>query len=168
MKPLTANQRAAAQGKYQSATLIESQLAKVQKALDRIKGTASFGVVGGRLPTKDGESFDAAIATLQPLIRQLTRTPGEGAMSDYESRLAAGILPSRRAWNEETAQQKIDDLRALVQGIKGGYGEMLGAGGASSGVNVARAGAGPHPGAIEGGYRFKGGDPGDPANWEAQ
>ena len=63
-----------------------------------------------------------------------------------------------KPWDrDDLVFQKIDFIDALFSGMLKSYG----AAGQPSEV-------GPQPGTIEDGHRFKGGDPADPANWEAE
>lgn len=116
--------RAKARDKLRSVGIIKQQLSKVQSAFDNIKDSISAGPGGqGRLPTPGGQAFDAAVDLLRTYIRQMTRTPGEGAMSDFETKLAQAINPDRTKY-ETVTQQQIDQIMDLVDMIEGGYGEM--------------------------------------------
>lgn len=115
-----------ARGKLSSLNAITKQLDRAEAALGKAKYT---GPIAGRLPggiSGADDAADAAIAGLSPLVRQLTRVPGEGAMSDYESRLAQGELPNR-SQTREGRKEAIDQLRALVDQTRAGYSDVLGA-----------------------------------------
>jgi hypothetical protein len=100
---------------------VKNQLAKVQQMFGPIQNTMSAGPFGqGKLPTEDGRRYDAAVALLQQQVRKLTRTPGEGSMSDWEGRLALLANPDRNDY-ESVTQDKIDQLNALVNQIEAGY-----------------------------------------------
>jgi hypothetical protein len=121
-KPATV---ALAKGKLSSLTALENQLNRAEAALKKAKYT---GPIAGRLPggiSGADSAADAAISNLAPLVRQLTRVPGEGAMSDYESKLAQAGLPSR-AQTAEGRRQSLDDIRALVKQTRAGYSDLLG------------------------------------------
>lgn len=121
-KPATT---ALAKGKLSSLTALENQLNRAEAALRKAKYT---GPIAGRLPggiSGADSAADAAISNLAPLVRQLTRVPGEGAMSDYESKLAQAGLPSR-AQTAEGRKQSLDDIRALVRQTRAGYTDLLG------------------------------------------
>jgi hypothetical protein len=111
---------------------MEDQLGKVEAAFKPLKGSFSAGPGGGYLPTVEGKQFDAAVALLKGMARKLTRTPGEGAMSDYESKLAELANPSRSEYEDVTADQ-IQQLRALVHTTREGYEALLQDAGGSSG-----------------------------------
>lgn len=121
---LSKTAEANAKQKLVSIDAIRGQIKRLKEARDNLSGV-STGIVGqGYLPTESGRAFDAEIAQLQSMIRGLTRTPGEGQMSDYESRLAAGILPSRKEY-DSVIDQKIQGLEDLVNAIEVGYKNML-------------------------------------------
>lgn len=146
---------------------MDEQIAKVDEAFKRIQGSFSAGMGGNYLPTEAGRRFDAAVAVLKTQVRKLTRTPGEGAMSDYESKLAELANPSRGEYEQVTADQ-LEQLRALVETTRQGYEALLqDAGGSSNNLPGATSNtSGPQPGTVEAGYRFKGGNPADQSNWE--
>lgn len=97
---------------------IEAQLAKVEEAYAPLKGTISAGGFGqGMIPTESGKRFDAAVGQLAPLMRQLTRVPGEGAMSDYETKLMERANLNRGDY-ESTTAEKMTNLRQLVSEAK--------------------------------------------------
>lgn len=143
---------------------MDDQIALVEKAFKPLKNSYSAGPGGGVLPTVEGKQFDAAVALLKGMARKLTRTPGEGAMSDYESKLAELANPSRSEYEDVTADQ-LTQLRALVKTTREGYEALLQDAGGST-DNLPGNGGAPKAGTIEAGYRFKGGDPSDPSNWE--
>lgn len=97
---------------------IENQLSNAEAAFEPLKGSWSAGGGGqGRIPTEEGKRFDAAVAQLSPLMRQLTRVPGEGAVSDYETQLLERAALNRGDYEKTTAEkfknakQLIDEMR---------------------------------------------------------
>lgn len=107
--------------KMSSISALKMQLQKVKDAFGGIKNTYSAGkFTGGLLPTEKGGDFDKAVAMLSPLARQITRTPGEGAMSDYESRLVQMGLPSRSE-HESVTQKQIADWEDMINVLESGY-----------------------------------------------
>jgi hypothetical protein len=124
---LTGRQKQNVTGKLTDLKAIEGQLNRAEAALNKtdVKG-AWIGHFGGSL-SDSANAADAALAGLSPLIRKLTRTPGEGAMSDYESRLAQAGLPSR-AQSEDGRREAIAGLRDLIRTTRQGYEEMSGGG----------------------------------------
>jgi len=117
-------QLANVQNKLQTIDLLKQQLQNVKKSFNPIKDTLSAGPGGNYIPTEGGQSFDAAVAAISPIVRQLTRTPGEGAMSDYEAKLAEAILPSRGKYESVTAQQ-IQQVEDMISQLESGYTGML-------------------------------------------
>lgn len=126
---LTRQQVGAARQKLQGLNSIAAQINRVENALDAAERRGFTGPLWGRIPgtgSFDAESavLDKSIAQLAPLIRQLTRTPGEGSMSDYESRLATLALPSRSD-NPAAVREAISGIRELLGQTSAGYGELL-------------------------------------------
>jgi hypothetical protein len=116
--------------KFQTLDVIDAQLQKVEDAFvgarnpdgtrkPGIENTYSAGLGGGYLPTEGGRAFDATVDGLRPFLRQLSRTPGEGAMSDYETKQAEALLPSRND-HESVTKQKILQLRDIAKQIRSG------------------------------------------------
>lgn len=114
----------AAKAKLIDLRAVKNQLALVQKKFAPLKDTLSAGIGGGMLPTEDGRRYDAAVSLLQQFVRKLTRTPGEGSMSDWEGKLAMLANPSRNDY-EAVTQDKIDQLNSLVDQISQGYESLL-------------------------------------------
>lgn len=124
-----------AKAKLIDLTAIDNQLAKVEQTFAPLQNSYSAGpLIGGMIPSEEGKRFDAAVSLLQGMVRKLTRTPGEGAMSDYETKLAQLANPSRSEYESVTADQ-IQQLRALIKTTREGYEALLqDAGGNSANV----------------------------------
>lgn len=121
---LTPKQIADANGKLQTITQLRMQIDNLKKARGGLGGL-DYGVVAGRQSVTDSaRSYDGALSALQTTVRQLTRTPGEGAMSDYESRIAQSQLPGRTD-PAAVIDQKIAQLEDLANVIETGYSGML-------------------------------------------
>jgi hypothetical protein len=113
-----------ASSKQQTVTILRKQLENLKAARDKL-GTMDYGVVAGRQAvTNSARAYDGALAALQSTVRQLTRTPGEGSMSDYESRIAQAQLPGR-VDPAEVIDQKITQLEDLANVIEQGYSSIL-------------------------------------------
>lgn len=128
---------ALARTKLSALTALENQLNRVERAAARAKYR---GPVAGRLPggiSNPDSATDAAIRQLAPLVRQLTRVPGEGAMSDYEARLAEAGQPSR-AQTSEAFQESMQGYRDLIRQTRSGYQDVLGETPAPSGNRTFR------------------------------
>lgn len=124
-KPLNPKDRATVNGKITMLTLAKSQLDDVQKRFNDIKGTFSAGVAGqGHAPTPSGKAFDAAVNAMRNTITGLTRVPGVGAMSDFETKLSQAGNPSRTEY-EDVTQQQIDQLYQLINTLDDGYQKLL-------------------------------------------
>jgi hypothetical protein len=125
---LTPTQRGVITQKIRGLSPVEAQLERVATlAAGNIPfsgGLSGYVPFSGAVSGKAGE-FDKAVDLLRSQIRSLTRTPGEGSMSDYESRLAAAILPSRTDTPEARAEA-LRGLQELVKGLRAGYSEMIG------------------------------------------
>lgn len=124
----TRQQQGLAKLKISGLRAIEGQLGRVEQALTELEKDGYTGTFLGHVPgSLDATSnkFDKAIAGLGPLIRALTRVPGEGAMSDYESKLASAVLPSRTD-TPEGRREALDAMKELIAQTRAGYQEFLG------------------------------------------
>lgn len=114
-----------ARNKVTQIQAARQQLESARQAFEKIRDSYSAGLGGNYLPTPEGQAFDRAIRNLAPLITAVTRVPGIGAMSDYESRLQEASLPSRGTYEAVTDQQ-FRDLENLLNTVEGGYTNLLG------------------------------------------
>lgn len=180
-KPVAATRGATGAGKMNSAQIkaandaraalgsldaMEAQIKRVQDAMEAAeKGGwtgAIYGFVPGALDSESG-TFDKEVGLMTALARNLTRTPGEGSMSDYESRLAAMPLPSRRD-TPEARRAALEAYKSLVSNKRKYLQGLLQAN--TSSAPAAQPTGLPKVGEIKGGYRFKGGNPANRASWE--
>jgi len=124
---LSSADMAKATAKYQSAQTLKRQVAQAREAFNAAKQEmASTGIIGGRFAlTPAAQKFDAAIDNLRTTVSGITRTPGVGAMSDYETRLDQAKIPTRARYDEVTEFQ-LNALDALANEVEQGYGAMLG------------------------------------------
>lgn len=136
---LTKTQEGVVRQKLKTLQSIRSQLGRVKAAvawrgkdgkehtIDGDGYTGSFqGYVPGRF-NDESDRFDKAVAGLAPLIRSLTRVPGEGGMSDFESRLANAVLPSRTD-TKAGRKEALDGFDELLRTTESGYRELIGGG----------------------------------------
>lgn len=116
------------------------------------------GPVVGRIPafTTGQQIAEGAVAAMAPVLKQLFRAAGEGTFTDKDQELLLRMVPTRTD-TPEAARAKIDNIDRIVRAKLGQPVPAAGNG---------RGASGPTPGTVEDGYRFRGGDPSDPRNWE--
>jgi hypothetical protein len=125
----TLSQKDATTAKQKLTTIrvARKQLADIKKAFDEgrnVTGPNSFGPGQGMLPTERGKKFDAAVDRMRSTLTALTRVPGVGAMSDYETKLDQGKFPNRNAYESVTTEQ-IQGIEDLLSTIESGYADLL-------------------------------------------
>jgi ribosomal protein S13 len=106
-----------AKQKLVTVQLAKQQLERIRARFEKLKGSMAAGAFGqGRLPTEAGKSFDAAVDQMRSTLTALTRTPGVGAMSDYETKLDQAKFPARTNYESVTEEQiqAIDDQLTLI------------------------------------------------------
>jgi hypothetical protein len=112
--------------KLNQLKVAKQQIANARERFDKIKDTLEAGPGGqGLAPSELGRQFDKSIDQLRGSITAITRVPGVGSMSDYESKLDQGKFPSRREY-ESVTEQQLNDLEQQLSTIEGGYKELLG------------------------------------------
>lgn len=112
--------------KLNTVQLARQQLQAIKDRYAAIQGGMSAGAFGqGRLPTEGGRAFDAAVDQMRATLTALTRVPGVGAMSDYETRLDQAKFPDRKNYEAVTAQQ-IQGIDDMLTTIERGYSDLLG------------------------------------------
>lgn len=130
--------------KLRMMPVVRKQLDEVIRLnnLMRKQGTFARGPIAGAIPPQfaggTAERFDKAVSALRKSILGLTRVPGVGSMSNYETRLDEAVLPSR--WgSDEGREQAIENLINLVENYEAGYRAMLNDDGANYYTPVAGA-----------------------------
>lgn len=103
---------------------VRNQLDLVRQKFAPLRDSFSAGIGGNFIPSVEGKQFDASVDLLRQFIRKLTRTPGEGSMSDWEGKIASLANPSRGDYEQVTAD-KLDQLDQLVNQLEQGYGAIL-------------------------------------------
>lgn len=122
---LSQKDAATAKQKLITLNLARQQLQNIRQRFNAIKGSMVAGGGGqGRLPTPKGQAFDRAVDQMRSTLTALTKVPGIGAMSDYETRLDQAKFPSRTDY-ENVTQQQIDDIGMMLQTIEDGYKGLL-------------------------------------------
>lgn len=111
--------------KINTVALARQQIQKIREAFDEgRKGMNAFGGAQGWLPTQAGKKFDARVNQMRSTLTALTRVPGVGAMSDYETKLDQSKFPTRTAYESVTEDtlNNLDDQLALIER---GYTDLL-------------------------------------------
>jgi hypothetical protein len=111
--------------KLTQVKVARNQLNQAKAKYAALKDSFSAGPGGQFIPTPKGKAFDAAVDSMRGSISALTRVPGVGAMSDYETRLDQSKFPSRGNY-EEVGEQQLQALEQLLNTIEQGYSELLG------------------------------------------
>jgi hypothetical protein len=117
--------------KLNTVALARQQLNRIREAFESgRKGVNAFGPGQGLLPTQQGKIFDARVDQMRSTLTALTRVPGVGAMSDYETKLDQSKFPKRSAYESVTADtlNNLDDQLALIET---GYKDLLTGGGSA-------------------------------------
>lgn len=158
-KQINAKDAQTARGKIMAAQNLKRQIQNARAAFDEAKNSfMTTGIVGGLNPiSRSGQEFDASINALRSSVSALTRTPGVGSMSDYETRLDQSKIPDRTRYDAVTAQQ-LDELEALADGVISGYSDMIGGAptaGASGAWQPAEQSAAPQAGSKPGAVKWE-------------
>lgn len=114
-----------AKGKLQTVQILREQLADIRSKWDPLKDSLAAGKYQGWWPSEAGSNFDKAVAAARGTIRQLTRVPGEGSMSDWEGKLDQAKLPDRNDY-ESSSEQSMDQLEKLINAYERTTQDMLG------------------------------------------
>ena len=77
------------------------------------------------MTTQGNARFDNAVAGLRTLVRPAQRTPGEGAMSDVESKLAIQNLPDRFSFDGAN-EEALNNMQTFLDTSRAAYSKRLG------------------------------------------
>lgn len=114
-----------AKQKMTTIKLARQQLNKIRESFDTgRKGINAFGPGQGLLPTQQGKQFDARVNQMRSTLTALTRVPGVGAMSDYETKLDQSKFPSRNSY-ESVTDDTLNNLDDMLNLLETGYSDLL-------------------------------------------
>jgi hypothetical protein len=113
--------------KLNQLKVAKQQLQNVRNKFAKIKGTMQAGRGQGWVPSEAGEAFDKAVDSMKGSLTAITRVPGVGSMSDYESRIDQSKFPKRGDYESVTDDQ-IAAIDELLSTIESGYTDLLGGG----------------------------------------
>lgn len=126
-KPLSPKEAATAKTKLTLIGQAKQQLALVKQRIKEAKGVTSGGYWGVQalVPSEKGKLLDGAVDSMRNIVTSLTRTPGIGANSDFETRLQQAQLPVRTD-REAVQDQKAQSMQELLDALEGGYSDLIG------------------------------------------
>ncbi|MBB3693011.1 hypothetical protein [Sphingomonas sp. BK580] len=106
--------------------LLQPQIARVRELQRKTLGATGLRALGEFNPfSEDNQQYDSAVAQLTSVARPATRTPGEGSMSDFETKLATATLPNR--WKRDKYNEEaLNGLQRLVDTSRTLYSRQLG------------------------------------------
>jgi hypothetical protein len=111
--------------KINQIKVARQQLQNVRDKFEKIRGTLQAGKGQGWVPSEAGEAFDKAVNSMKGSLTAITRVPGVGSMSDYESRIDQSKFPQRGDYESVTDDQ-IAQLDELLNTIESGYTDLMG------------------------------------------
>lgn len=116
----------AARDKLRVIGVAKQQLENLKAQRDKIKDSIASGPGAAYYAplSEAGSNFDSAVDQMRDTITGLTRTPGVGAMSDFETRLSQAKMPSRNEY-ESSRDQKIKGLEDYITNLESGYKDLL-------------------------------------------
>jgi hypothetical protein len=120
----------------------------------------------GQPESGSGQHIKTYVDSARGRMASLVKALGDsGNIGQQEAKNMLASIPNPHTDTRETAKKKMEELKGLLKAA-------LERGASSGGSLPPETGAalppggGPTVGAVEDGYRYLGGDPGDPASWE--
>ena len=105
---------------------VQPHLDRVQQLYnDNLKGVGPLQSLREYIPGQRNSQFDAAVAPLRQMIRQANHKPGEGAMSDFESKLALQGVPDRWSFDAKN-EESLRNLQVFLDTSRDSYSKQLG------------------------------------------
>ena len=174
-------QEAATEKATSRTTILRAQaddvIGSIDDALAKVNSGGVTGVggwIGRRFPGSDSTDLAGDIETITAnlgfdrLQQMRDMSPTGGALGQVA---VQELLALKATVASLDLNQSKEQVQKNLQKIRQHYVRWLevmdeAAGGGASGGGGASPTPGPQPGQIESGYRFKGGDPADPASWE--
>lgn len=122
----TSKSRDGARAALDQIERIQPQLDRVRSLYDRnLRGAGPLKSAMEYLPSQENSRFDNAVAGLRTLVRPAQRTPGEGAMSDFESKLAIQNLPDRKSFDGAN-EEAMNNLQTFLDTNRSALSRRLG------------------------------------------
>lgn len=159
---LTGDIRASKDDKKE-AEAAERTVMQVRDAMRRAGYTDDQITMAMTNPKAFGTNFNQQFGTqnVAPDTSLVTGGP-TGPRVTFTGPTAPTTLQKDAQWYTKASPQEraaLDAVRPIIN--NGPYGQQF-----IPRTSIPSTGGGPRPGAVEDGYRFKGGDPADPNNWE--
>jgi hypothetical protein len=152
-------------GTLAKAAETHALIEKLRKHPGRVQATGGSSIIP-IIPGTATKDFDVALKQAQGgvFLQAFQQLKGAGAITETEgTKGEQAIARLDRAQTEGEFLTALDELDAV---ISAGESRMKQRAGQPVATPEDKAGGGPAVGTVDGGYRFKGGDPSNPGSWE--